>query len=115
MRRRDFLNTTLLGAAAVAVGRAGLVRAESETVSLAKKLPRWRGFNLLEKFQAADNKPFLETDFQWMAEWGFDFVRLPMDYRCWTDKQDPYKFNEKVLAEIDRAVEWGKNTASTSI
>jgi endoglucanase len=108
MQRRDFLKTTLWGAAAVAAGQTGLVRAESETVLLAKKLPRWRGFNLLEKFQTADNQPFLETDFQWMAEWGFDFVRLPMDYRCWTDKQDPYEFNEKVLAEIDRAVEWGK-------
>ncbi len=108
MERRDFLKSALLGAAAIAAGRAGLVRAESETVALAKKLPRWRGFNLLEKFQSFDNKPFLETDFQWMADWGFDFVRLPMDYRCWTDKKDPYKYDEKVLGEIDQAVAWGK-------
>jgi len=87
-----------------AVGSA----AEIPASELAKKLPRWRGFNLLEKFNAGSNKPFVEADFQWLAEWGFDFVRLPMDYRCWTDAQDPYKVNEKVLAEIDQAVEFGR-------
>jgi endoglucanase len=108
MQRRDFLKTTILSAVAAAAGQPNVVRAESETVALAKKLPRWRGFNLSEKFQAADNKPFVETDFQWISQWGFDFVRLPMDYRCWTDKTDPYKLDEKVLGEIDQAVEWGK-------
>jgi endoglucanase len=43
-----------------------------------------------------------------MADWGFDFVRLPMDYRCWTDPADPYRLDEKVLAEIDQAVEFGR-------
>lgn len=108
MQRRDFLKTTILGVAAVAVGPTSFARAEPDTPALAKKLPRWRGFNLSEKFQVFENKPFVETDFQWISEWGFDFVRLPMDYRCWTDKKDPYKLNEKVLAEIDQAVEWGK-------
>jgi endoglucanase len=108
MQRRDFLKATLFSTAAIAAGQSTFVRAASETAALAKKLPRWRGFNLLEKFQVADNKPYLESDFQWMSEWGFDFVRLPMDYRSWTDKKDPYKFNEKTLGEIDQAVEWGK-------
>ncbi len=70
-------------------------------------MPRWRGFNLLEKFQVAQQAPFAESDFQWMAQWGFDFVRLPMDYRCWTDSTAPYQLNEKVLGEIDQAVELG--------
>jgi endoglucanase len=75
---------------------------------LAKKLPRWRGFNLLEKFMAPAHKPFVQTDFEWMQEWGFDFARLPMDYRLWTDAADPYKTDEKVLKEIDQAVELGR-------
>lgn len=108
MQRRDFLKSSLLGAVAIAAGQSSFARAESEPVALAKKLPRWRGFNLLEKFQVAENKPYLETDFQWMSDWGFDFIRLPMDYRCWTDKKDPYRLDEKVLGEIDQAVEWGK-------
>lgn len=110
MHRRDFLKTAALGAVA-AVGGQPLLAApsdETETQKLARKLPRWRGFNLLEKFMVFNNKPFVENDFQWIAEWGFDFVRLPMDYRCWTDSKDPYKLNEKVLAEIDRAVEMGR-------
>lgn len=54
-----------------------------------------RGF--LEKFSVYSNKPFLELDFQRMAEWGFSFVRLPMDYRCWIINGEFYSINEKVL------------------
>jgi len=68
----------------------------------------WRGFNLLEKFMVQRNSPFLELDFQRMAEWGLDFVRLPMDYRCWIINKDFYRINEKVLKEIDQAVEFGR-------
>jgi endoglucanase len=75
---------------------------------LAQRLPRWRGFNLLEKFNAGSNRPFAEDDFRWISGWGFDFVRLPMDYRCWTDPGDPYKLRENTLGEIDQAVEFGK-------
>ncbi len=69
----------------------------------------WRGFNLLEKFMIYwGDRPFAELDFQRMSEWGFDFVRLPMDYRCWIIDGDFYKINEKTLKEIDQAVEYGK-------
>ena len=34
----------------------------------ASKLPRWRGFNLLEKFTHRHNAPFVESDFEWIAE-----------------------------------------------
>jgi endoglucanase len=71
-------------------------------------LPRWRGFNLMEKFQAASQRPFAEEDFDLMAGWGFDFTRLPMDYRCWTDPRSPYERDEKILKEIDQAVAWGR-------
>lgn len=107
MHRRDFLKTAAAGVAAAAFSPVASA-AEPTTEQLAKKLPRWRGFNLLEKFNAGRNQPFVEDDFRWIAGWGFDFVRLPMDYRCWTDAADPYKLNEKVLAEIDRAVEFGR-------
>lgn len=61
----------------------------------------------MEKFTLQRNSPFLELDFQRMAEWGFDFVRLPMDYRCWIVDGEFYRINEKVLKEIDQAVEFG--------
>jgi endoglucanase len=76
----------------------------------ASSLPRWRGFNLVEKFsieRPERNTAFREQDFELMAGWGFNFARLPMDYRTWTDARDAYRLNERVLRDIDQAVEWG--------
>jgi endoglucanase len=108
MKRRDFLKTAALTTSATLAGRIAGAAPQPETSPLSRKLPRWRGFNLLEKFNARRNQSFVEADFEWMAEWGFDFVRLPMDYRCWTDRSDPYLLDEKVLKEIDQAVEFGR-------
>ena len=70
-----------------------------------QKLPRWRGFNLLEKFHLDwSNGPFLEEDFRNIADLGFDFVRLPMDYRTWIVDGDWERFDEAVLREIDQAI-----------
>jgi len=73
-----------------------------------EKLPRWRGFNLLEKFNVGREEPFQESDFQWISELGFNFVRLPMDYRCWIQEGDWTQFDEGTLKEIDQAVNWGQ-------
>ena len=55
--RRDFLKGMTVAAAATLLD-VGTARAAS-TGPTAKKLPRWRGFNLLEKFIAAmANAPF---------------------------------------------------------
>jgi endoglucanase len=72
------------------------------------RLPRWRGFNLLEKFIGENKSPFIERDFEWIAEWGFDFVRLPMDYRCWATQDDWFTIDDAELKEIDQAVEFGR-------
>jgi endoglucanase len=73
------------------------------------KLPRWRGFNLLEKFSKDwSNADFHEDDFRWIADWGFDFVRLPMDYRCWIRDGDWRRIDDDALAPVDRAVAWGE-------
>lgn len=71
-------------------------------------LPQWRGFNLLEKFQLQwHNGPFLEEDFRLIHELGFNFVRLPMDYRTWIEEGDWTRFKESTLKDIDQAVAWG--------
>jgi endoglucanase len=75
---------------------------------LPQKLPRWRGFNLLEMFQAGHHQPFREQDFAAIAELGFNFVRLPLDYRSWTDQADWTKLREDVLKRLDQAVELGR-------
>ncbi|MCG3150541.1 MAG: hypothetical protein PCFJNLEI_04027 [Verrucomicrobiae bacterium] len=73
-----------------------------------EKLPRWRGFNLLEKFQADSAQPYREEDFRLIAKLGFNFVRLPMDYRVWIKGGDWEQINEAPLRDIDQAVTWGE-------
>jgi endoglucanase len=74
-----------------------------------EKLPRWRGFNLQNKFHRDwSNTRFEERDFEWIAELGFNFVRLPMDYRIWTDADNPYRLREEELRQIDEAVRWSE-------
>ena len=94
---------------AAALGRA---RAEEGPGRLPEpspeKLPRWRGFNLLEMFMVDNARPFRERDFALIAELGFDFVRLPLDYRCWTDPKDWTKLREDRLRWVDEAVEAGR-------
>lgn len=75
-------------------------------------LPTWHGFNLLEKFyDNGNNPPFVETDFQYIHELGFNFVRLPMDYRVWIQNRDWNQFNEQQLEQIDQAIQWGQKYA----
>jgi endoglucanase len=78
-------------------------------------LPRWRGFNLLEMF-TADRRPhlldgtadFREDDFRWMTEWGFDFARIPMDYRLLIEDDDLTRYPEALWEKVDRVVRLGE-------
>lgn len=72
------------------------------------KLPRWRGFNLLEMFTTGSDGNWQEDDFRWIADWGFDLVRLPLCYTLWIEGDDVYKLHEPGLAKVDRAVELGR-------
>ena len=72
---------------------------------------RWRGFNLLEMFiKNRDAKPreFLESDFRMMHAWGFNFARLPMDYRFWIVDGDWNRIDESAVEHIDRAIALGR-------
>jgi endoglucanase len=66
----------------------------------------------LARVQSARQNPrgarqlFQEADFDCIAEWGFDFVRLPLAYRNWAPQ--PGRIIEAVLPEIDQAVTWGQ-------
>lgn len=80
--------------------------------------PRWYGFNLLEYFSTdpdwmkhfpyENNGMFREDDFRWMRDWGFNWARLPMDYRFWTDARDLMKIDERKVEPIDRAIRLGE-------
>ncbi len=71
-------------------------------------LPRWRGFNLLEMYTANGTESFREEDFKWIADWGFDFVRLPLSYTLWLQGGDPFRIDESgpAFARLDQAVEF---------
>lgn len=71
-------------------------------------LPRWRGFNLLGMFVMSSPGYFEEEDFQLIADLGFDFVRLPLNYTFWIDHDDPFCINEDKMAPLDQAVLWGE-------
>jgi len=99
----------MMGAAAAAVALPACARypekQKSPKPAAQTPLPRWRGFNLLEMFTMQSKGHFLEDDFRWMRDWGFDFVRLPMCYRLWIEDADDYRLYEPMLEKIDRAVE----------
>jgi len=107
-RREAIAATVSVGVLGVAFHGIGAPEVRKLPEATPKKLPKWRGFNLLEKFNVRTNKRFLESDFEWIAELGFNFVRLPMDYRCWIEPNDWTKFREDVLKEIDEAVSFGE-------
>lgn len=73
-----------------------------------RHLPRWRGFNLLEHFQAESCRPFREEDFRLISELGFNFVRLPLDYRAWIVGGDASRIDPSKLRDIDEAVAFGQ-------
>jgi endoglucanase len=110
MNRRTFTKSALLAGVGGLIGgaaRPATAAAELPAATPAK-LPRWRGFNLLSKFNSTRGKPFPEADFQAIADLGFNFARLPMDYRTWTNPEDLTDLREPVLKEIDGAVEYGR-------
>jgi endoglucanase len=114
--RRVFLKNSVLAS-------TGLMLAGNSTVysALAKpinRLPRWRGFNLLDFFSPSPPRNTgggsrtSEEDLKWMADWGFDFIRIPMAYPRYLsfdrtkdiNKDEVCKFDENVLQEIDQLI-----------
>lgn len=112
MKRRDFIRNTSLAVAAV--GLAGNASFATSALEV-NKLPRWRGFNLLDFFSpdpVFSRKPTTEEYFKWMQDWGFDFVRVPIAYPYYLDidrtrnitPEDVYKFNQQAIDKIDALV-----------
>ena len=79
--RRNFIKTT--GMATTGVGIAGsMAFCKSTDNPVQNAIPRWKGFNLLDYFSPTGSRQggTTEDDLKWIADWGFDFVRLPMAY-----------------------------------
>lgn len=118
--RREFLRNTSIGAAAALIPPfAGAAETDSPKPAQTA-IPRWRGFNLLNFFQAMSrgdrsDGTIPEDELRWTRDWGLDFIRLPLDYWLWVDSDwrktkqlkpdDVFKIDEKVLEQVDRSVE----------
>lgn len=114
--RRRFIKTT--GIAATAAALTGNIALGASLPTPEKnRVPRWRGFNLLDYFspsssQGENRSRSTDDDFKWMADWGFDFVRLPMAYPRYINfdpnknitPSDVLNINEKVVDEIHELV-----------
>lgn len=113
MQRRSFIRNT--GLLTAALGTAGPdVLATSPTVAK-NKLPKWKGFNLLDFFSPdpASSRPATQGDyFKWMQDWGFDFVRIPMAYPTYLKfdrsrnitPDEVYQIDPQVVDRIDQLV-----------
>ncbi len=113
MNRRDVLRLSLATAALGApAARAALADEKKPAKQLPdatpQKLPYWRGFNLPVAYRGRRRELFEERDFADVADLGFNFLRLALNYRDWTDPDKPRELKEPVLKQIDQAVEFGK-------
>jgi aryl-phospho-beta-D-glucosidase BglC (GH1 family) len=114
INRRDFIRNTTMAATALTLGGSTAIGSFSSPANL---LPRWKGFNLLDYFSPSpprnpNSNSTTEEDFKWMADWGFDFVRLPMAYPRYLSfdrsrditVEEVYKTDPAVLESIDQLV-----------
>ncbi|MFC5408685.1 cellulase family glycosylhydrolase [Larkinella bovis] len=114
MQRRTFLQHS--GVLAAAVSTSGPAVLASSAGSVTKnKLPKWKGFNLLDFFSPnpAQSRPATSEEYlKWMRDWGFDFVRLPMAYPAYLKfdrsrnitPEEVYQIDEQAVERIDTLV-----------
>ena len=88
----------------------------AETVADWTPPARWRGVNLLGMFRcpttglAPDPRVdghFVEWEFKALREWGFNFARLPLDYRILVKEDSWTNLDERKMKFLDEAVNWG--------
>ena len=114
--RRSFIKTTGLATAGTALA-GNFAFGSSLVPSVKNSIPRWRGFNLLDYFGALpsknnDQSKTTQDDLKWIADWRFDFVRLPMAYPRYINfdpaknvtPADVVNINEKAVDEIQELV-----------
>ena len=111
MQRRKFITNAGLMALSTSV-LPSLTFGEQ----LAKnKLPKWKGFNLLDFFSPdpiGKRKGTTADQLKWMADWGFNFVRIPMAYPAYLKfdrsrnitPEEIYKIDTKAVDQIDQLV-----------
>jgi hypothetical protein len=103
INRRDFIEVA--GGAAVTGAAGSLLFSSAESNKKLNPIPRWKGFNLLDYFSPSPNHNYEtanEMDLKWMADWGFDFVRIPMAYPRYVKFDRSRNITPDEIYDIDR-------------
>lgn len=110
LNRRDFIRIMAAATASMAIMKDDSFAARNMVFKSRNRDEKERliGFNLLNKFNPDHHTAFSEQDFEIMAEWGFNFARIPLSYWCWSSEDDWYRVDEKCMQDIDRVVDLGK-------
>src|SRR5215218_1549135 len=112
MKRRTFVKQTGILAAGLTLNKPSVLTVPATPKN---KLPRWRGFNLLDFFSpdpAASRPATTEEKLKWMYDWGFDFVRIPIAYPYYLNidrsknitPEETYKLDERAIEKIDKFI-----------
>lgn len=103
MNRRTFVkNSGLLAAGASLSGTTAL----AVDTAAKNKLPKWKGFNLLDFFSPnpqQQRRGTTEEHLKWMQDWGFDFVRIPIAYPSYLKFDRSRKITPEEVYNIDEA------------
>lgn len=112
MKRRTFVKSTGIAAAAFTLGIAEFGKMN---LPVENKLPRWRGFNILDFFSpnpSPGKSQSTEEHFKWMRDWGFDFIRIPIAYPWYLKidrtkditPEEVYNIDEQQVQKIEAIV-----------
>lgn len=115
MQRRTFIQNTGLLTAALGTTGTDLLAAPSTPTMAKNKLPKWKGFNMLDFFSPdpANSRPATKEEyFKWMQDWGFDFVRIPMAYPSYLKfdrsrnitPEEVYQIDQQAVDRVDALV-----------
>jgi endoglucanase len=107
MNRRDFFGLSVAAAAGLLLSSSAGPAATPQP-AVQPRLPRRRGFNLPGMPGGQRGRVYRESDFEWMAGWGFDFARLPLSYWAWSSPKDWMRIDEVALKPVDQAIAYGR-------
>ncbi|MDO6433327.1 cellulase family glycosylhydrolase [Flavitalea sp. BT771] len=116
MDRRSFLQQT--GLITVGWSLADKAALAAAAIAPVNKLPKWKGFNLLDFYipdPTPSRRPTTEEHFSWMRDWGFDFIRIPIAYPHYLKfdrgrnirPEEVYQVDQQKVEEIQALVAMG--------
>jgi len=115
MKRRQFVSRSALLAGGLGLAGPGAMGSFHQAAATGNSIPKWKGFNVQDFFSPHPgylHRGTTDEELKWMADWGFDFVRIPMAYPAYLDMDrrrdihpdEVYKLSEKALERIDDLV-----------